>query len=67
MRSIGPTPKAGGAPKMSENYKLYVQKMAELRTTREANRPLREQVEALFQVIRECEARWALEDRVDRA
>jgi hypothetical protein len=67
MRSIGPTPTAGGAPEMSENYTLYVQKMAELRATREANRPLRDQVAALFQVIRECEARWALEDRIDRA
>jgi hypothetical protein len=51
---------------MSDNYTLYVQKMAELRATREANRPLHSQLEALFQVIRECEARWALEDRVDR-
>jgi hypothetical protein len=51
---------------MSDNCKLYVQKMEDLRATREANRPLRGQVEALFQVIRECEARWALEDRVDR-
>jgi len=50
---------------MSENYTLYVQKMAELRAAREANRPLHRQLEALFQVIRECEARWALEDRVD--
>jgi hypothetical protein len=52
---------------MSENYTMYVQKVADLRAGREANRPLRDQVEALFQVIRECEARWALEDRVDRA
>jgi hypothetical protein len=51
---------------MSDNYTLYAQKMAELRVAREANRPLRSQLEALFQVIRECEARWALEDRVDR-
>jgi hypothetical protein len=52
---------------MSENYTLYVQKMADLRASREANRPLHREVEALFQLIRECEARWALEDRVDRA
>jgi len=50
---------------MSDNYTLYVQKMADLRAAREANRPLRGQLEALFQVIRECEARWALEDRID--
>jgi hypothetical protein len=51
---------------MSDNYTLYAQKMAELRAIREANRPLHRQLEALFQVIRECEARWALEDSVDR-
>jgi hypothetical protein len=51
---------------MSDNYTLYVQKMAELRATREANRPLHGQLEALFQVVRQCEARWAVEDRADR-
>ena len=51
---------------MSDNYTLYAQKMAELRAAREANRPLHHQLEALFQVVRECEARWALEDRADR-
>jgi hypothetical protein len=51
---------------MSDNYTLYAQKMAELRAAREANRLLHQQVEVLFQVVRECEARWALEDRVDR-
>ena len=47
---------------MSDNYTLYVQKMAELRAAREADRPLHLQLEALFQVVRECEARWAVED-----
>jgi hypothetical protein len=51
---------------MSDNYTLYAQTMAELRAARDADRPLRSQLEALFQVIRECEARWPLEDRVDR-
>ncbi len=51
---------------MSDNCGLYAQKMAELRASREANRPLRRQVEVLFEVVRECEARWALEDRADR-
>jgi hypothetical protein len=51
---------------MSDNYRFYVQKMAELRAVREANRPLRHQMEALLQVVRECEARWALEDRIGR-
>jgi hypothetical protein len=48
---------------MSDNYTLYVEKMAALRAEREANRPLRSQLEALFEVVRECEAKWALEER----
>lgn len=51
---------------MSDNYTLYVQKMAELRAAREANRPLHAQIEALFQVVRECEAKWAREEHGDR-
>jgi hypothetical protein len=51
---------------MSDNYTLYPQKMAELRAAREANRPLRRQVEMLLEVVRECEARWALEVRIER-
>jgi hypothetical protein len=51
---------------MSDNYTLYVQKMTELRAGREANRSLHSQLEVLFQVIRVCEARWALEDQVER-
>jgi hypothetical protein len=51
---------------MSDNYQHYADKMAELRATREATRPLRHEVEALFEVVRECEARWALEDRIGR-
>lgn len=50
---------------MSDNYTFYVQKMTELRAAREANRPLRRQIEALFHVVRECEARWPLEERGD--
>ena len=50
---------------MSENYTLYAQKMTELRAAREANRPLHHQLEALFRVVRECEARWALDERGD--
>lgn len=52
---------------MSDNYTLYVQKMADLRAAREANRPLHHQLEALFQVVRECEARWPLEEHGDGA
>lgn len=49
---------------MSDNYRWYVQKMVELRVTREINRPLRREMEEILQVVRECEARWALEDRI---
>ncbi len=51
---------------MSENYRMYVQKMAERRDAREADGPLSSQLEAMFEVVRECEARWALEDRLGR-
>jgi hypothetical protein len=43
---------------MSENYKLYVQKMAELRAARQAGRPLRRQLEELLELVRQCEAAW---------
>ncbi len=49
---------------MSDNYHLYVQKMEELRVAREADRPLHSQIEEILQVVRECEARWAVEDRL---
>ena len=51
---------------MSENYRFYVQKMAEARTARGASRPLRHQMQELLEVVRDCEARWALEDRIGR-
>jgi hypothetical protein len=43
---------------MSENYKLYAQKIAELRAAREASRTLRRQLEELFEFVRQCEAAW---------
>jgi hypothetical protein len=43
---------------MSQNYKLYAQKMAELRAPRLANRPLRRQFEELLEFVRQCEAAW---------
>ena len=43
---------------MSENYKLYAQKMAALRAARLASRPLRRQLEELLEFVRECEAAW---------
>jgi hypothetical protein len=50
---------------MSDNYKAYAEKMAELRARRAQSRPLRGQVEELFAVVRQCEARWELEDRIE--
>jgi hypothetical protein len=50
---------------MSDNYKAYAEKMAELRARRGESRPLRGQVEELFAVVRQCEARWELEDRIE--
>jgi hypothetical protein len=43
---------------MSENYKLYALKMAELRAAREAKRPLRRQLDELLEFVRQCEAAW---------
>jgi hypothetical protein len=50
---------------MSHNYRWYVQKMVEQRVTREIKvRPLGRELEEILQVVRECEARWAVEDRL---
>jgi hypothetical protein len=51
---------------VSENYRSYIQKMVELRTRRAQNRPLRSHLAELLEVVQECEARWALEERIDR-
>ena len=51
---------------MSENHRFYLQKMAQRRQSRQADRPLRAHLEEILGVVRECEARWALEDRIDR-
>ncbi len=51
---------------MSENYRFYERKMAQKRVSRPMNRPLRDQLDEILSVVRECEARWALEDRIDR-
>src|SRR5204862_7960898 len=51
---------------MSENHRFYLQKMAQRRQSPQADRPLRAHLEEMLGVVRECEARWALEDRIDR-
>ena len=51
---------------MSDNYRLYRQKMAQLRFARR-NGALRRQLTELLNLVRECEARWALEERIERS
>jgi len=51
---------------MSDNYTVYVRKMEERRVAREAGRPLRGQLAEILEVVRVCEARWALDDRLGR-
>ena len=52
---------------MSENVRFYQQKMAARRADRDLDRsPLRKQLREIFGVVAECEAIWALEDRIDR-
>ena len=48
---------------MSSNYQRYPAMMQEVKRRRVANRPLRGQLEELLDVVRRCEARWALEER----
>jgi hypothetical protein len=44
---------------MSENYKFYRAKMEELRSSREKNRPLANQLRELLEFVTRCEGRWA--------
>ena len=44
---------------MSNNYRFYSVKMAELRIFRRANRPLQGQLDELFAFVSLCEARWS--------
>lgn len=43
---------------ISENYRIYAAKMAELRAYRAINGPLLNQLKELFMFVRLCEARW---------
>jgi hypothetical protein len=43
---------------MSENYKFYMTKMANVRALRESNRPLANQLRDLLAFVAQCEARW---------
>ena len=47
---------------MSDNYREYPAKMAAQRLRRMHKGPLWSQVEELYALVRECEARWMLEE-----
>lgn len=51
---------------MSDNYRLYIEKLAEARTRRRTDGPLREQLDELFDLVRWCERIWTIEERIDR-
>ena len=59
-------PNVSGGTEMSDNYKFYAQRIADRREARNRG-PLRWQLMELMQVVRRCEAMWALEDRIERA
>ena len=48
---------------MSQNARFYADKMAQQRAARESNRPLRKQLDYIFNVVRQCEMRWELDRR----
>ena len=50
---------------MSENYRLYPQKVAQHRRVRRST-SLRHQLMEILDVVRMCEARWSLDDRMER-
>jgi hypothetical protein len=51
---------------VSDNARFYPQKMAAQRKSRELDRPLLNQMLEILGVVAECEARWALDDRMER-
>ncbi len=51
---------------MSENARFYPQKTAAQRKSRELDRSLRHQMLEILGVVAECEARWALDVRMER-
>ena len=59
-------PNVSGGTEMSDNYKLYAQKMADSREDRNRS-PLRWQLVELMRVVQRCEAMWALEDSIERS
>ena len=52
---------------MSDNFRFYAAKMNERRhRLRSSTEPQRRQLESLFNTVAYCEARWALEERIER-
>jgi hypothetical protein len=53
---------------MSDNYRLYQQKMAEARSRRSGagSATLNEQLQEILDTVRWCERIWAIEERIDR-
>ena len=51
---------------MSDNSRLYLQKMEELRATRRVKHPLQSELEEILEAVRRCEEMWALEERIER-
>ncbi len=53
---------------MSDNYRLYQQKVAEARSRRRdaGCAPLSKQLQEIFDTVRWCERIWAIEERIDR-
>jgi hypothetical protein len=54
---------------MSENYRFYASKVAQLRIDRKRcneGHPLGGQLQELFGLVQKLEATWALEDRLGR-
>ena len=51
---------------MSNNYRLYPQKVTEARSRRQTDGPLARQLRELFDTVRWCERIWAIEDGIDR-
>ena len=53
---------------MSDNYRLYPQKVAEARSRRRdvSSGALSRQLREIFDTVRWCERIWAIEERIDR-
>jgi len=52
--------------RMSDNYRLYRQKVAETRARRQTAMQLGTQLQELLDTVRWCERIWTIEERIDR-